>query len=264
MEAGIRPKRALPYLAGQYVKLRFDGYPARPYSPTHPVSSQESGRTIWFHIRRIENGRVSSSLGRHIKPGHHVTLSGPYGSAHFRPSHTGRLILVGTNTGFAPIWSIAVAALRENPQRSIMIIVGGQTLDALYMGPALAQLARFPNVLIVAACSRAQNLPPPVMPGRPTDYLPIMLPTDVVFACGAGEMVAAIKSIAASAGAVCYADPFVPATDDTEPNGILSRAMGWLTLPAARPRPLAARERFEPVMPLRHPADTHVKHRLGL
>ncbi len=264
MEAGITTKRALPYLAGQYVRLRFEGYPARPYSPTHPVSGQQSGRTIWFHIRRMQNGRVSSSLGRHIKPGHRVTLSGPYGSAHFRPGHMGRLILVGTNTGFAPIWSIAVAALRENPQRSVMIIVGGRTLDALYMGPALAQLARFPNVLIVPVCSRAPNLPPPVMPGRPTDYLPVMLPTDVLFACGAEDMVAAIKSIAASAGAVCYADPFLQATDETLPDSILSRAMGWLTLPVARPRPLAARERAEPVIPPWQPADPRVKQRIGL
>jgi NAD(P)H-flavin reductase len=246
------------------VKLRFNGYPTRSYSPTHPISGQQSGRTIWFHIRRMENGRVSSSLGHRIKPGHHVTLSGPYGSAHFRPGHQGRLILVATNTGFAPIWSIAVAALRENPQRSIMIIAGGRTLESLYMGPALAQLARFPNVLIVPVCSRAQNLPPPVMPGRPTDYLPVMLPTDVLFACGAEDMVAAIKSIAASAGAVCYADPFLPATDDTVPDGILSRAMGWLTLPAARPSRSPVRERHEPHMPAPRATEPRVKQRLGI
>ncbi|OYW53279.1 MAG: ferredoxin--NAD(+) reductase [Hyphomicrobium sp. 32-62-53] len=264
MEAGIIPTRALPFLAGQYLKLRFDGYPARPYSPTHPISGQPNGRTIYFHVRRMENGRISGSLGHRIKPGHRVTLSGPYGSAHFRPSHAGRLILVATNTGFAPIWSIAVAALRENPQRSIMIIAGGRTLQSLYMGPALAQLARFPNVLIVPVCSRAQNLPPPVMPGRPTDYLPVMLPSDVLFACGAEEMVAAIKAIAASAGAVCYADPFLPATDDIVPDGIFSRARGWLNLPIMRPSRSPPRERHEPHMAPRQSADTHPQQRLGI
>ncbi len=44
-----------------------------------------------------------------------MKLTGPFGSAHFRPHLDGRLILVATNTGFAPIWSIPpVAALREN------------------------------------------------------------------------------------------------------------------------------------------------------
>lgn len=264
MEAGITTSRALPYLAGQYVKLRFEGYPARAYSPTHPIGRQQSSRTIWFHIRRMENGRVSSALGHRIKPGHRVTVSGPYGSAHFRPGHPGRLILVATNTGFAPIWSIAVAALRENPQRSIMIIAGGRTLESLYMGPALAQLARFPNVLIVPVCSRAQNLPPPVMPGRPTDYLPVMLPSDMLFACGAEDMVAAIKSAAANAGVVCYADPFVPATDDTSPDGMLSRAMGWLALPTARPSRPPVRERHEPAIAKRPHAEARSKQRIGL
>ena len=66
-----------------------------------------------------------------------MKLTGPYGSAHFRPNLEGRLILVATNTGFAPIWSIAVAALRENPDRKMMIIAGGRTIESLYMGPAL-------------------------------------------------------------------------------------------------------------------------------
>lgn len=264
MEVGISTERPLPYLAGQYMKLRFEGYPTRPYSVTHALSGQQNARTIWFHIRRMESGRVSSSLGNHIKPGHRLTLSGPYGSAYFRPGIEGRLILVATNTGFAPIWSIAVAALRENPNRSIMIIAGGRTLQSLYMGPALAQLARFANVLIVPVCSRSENLPPPVRPGRPTTYLPLMLPTDVLFVCGAEAMVAEVKSIAASAGATCYADPFLPAPDDTSPDNILSRAIGWISLPAARPKRHAVRQRKEPQMPAQRVADTREKQHLGI
>ena len=65
-------------------------------------------------------------------------------------------------------------------------------------------------------------------PGRPTDYLPRLLPTDVLYACGAPGMVDSIKSIAARNGAVCYADPFVPTTDNTVEESVLTRAMGWL------------------------------------
>ena len=42
-------------------------------------------------------------------------------------------------------------------------------------------------------------------------------------------MVDAIKEIAARIGAVCYADPFLPATDDTVEESLLSRATNWLT-----------------------------------
>jgi NAD(P)H-flavin reductase/ferredoxin len=234
MEVGITTESALPYHAGQYVQVLFNGYPSRPFSITHPVSSTSNSRSVWFHVRRMANGRVTSSLGKRIAPGHPVKLTGPYGSAHFRPDLAGRLILVATNTGFAPIWSIAVAALREKPERRMMIIAGGRSIESLYMGPALARLAAFPNVLVVPICSTPQTLTNAVMPGRPTDYLPRLLPTDVLYACGAPGMVDAIKSIAALAGAACYADPFLQTTGDTAEESVLTRAVEWLAVPTGK------------------------------
>ena len=249
MEVGIRTNRALPYHAGQYAQVRFSGYPSRPFSITHPLHGNPNSRLVWFHVRRMKDGRVTSSLGKRIKPGHQVKLTGPYGSAHFRPNLDSPLILVATSTGFAPIWSIAVAALRENPERRMMIIAGGRSIESLYMGPALGRLARFPNVLVVPFCSTPQTLSKAVKPGRPTDYLPHLLPTDVLYACGAPGMVDSIKSIAARIGAVCYSDPFLPTTDDTVEESVLTRAMGWLTVPTSRKmgelaldRPLNRRE----------------------
>lgn len=234
MEVGIRTDRALPYHAGQYAQVCFRGHPSRPFSMTHPLHSTPDGRSVWFHVRRMKDGRVTPLLGKRIKPRHRVKLTGPYGSAHFRPHLGGRLVLVATNTGFAPIWSIAAAALRESPERTMMVIAGGRTLGSLYMGPALAQLVRFPNVVVVPCCSRPQTSINGVNRGRPTDYLPRLLPTDVLYACGAPGMVDAIKSIAAHVGATCYADPFLPTTGGTGEDGVLARAMGWLAVPTSR------------------------------
>jgi NAD(P)H-flavin reductase/ferredoxin len=230
MEVEIRMDRALPYLAGQYAQVRFSGYPSRPFSITHPLHAlhrNPNARSVWFHVRRMRDGRVSPSLGKRIKPGHRVKLTGPYGSAHFRPNLNSSLILVATHTGFAPIWSIAVAALRERQERDMMIIAGGRTLESLYMWPALARLATFPNVHVVPVCSTPQTLIHAVQRGRPTDYLPPLLPSDVLYACGAPGMVDSIKSIAARIGAVCYADPFLPATDDTVEESVLMRMTRW-------------------------------------
>jgi NAD(P)H-flavin reductase/ferredoxin len=233
MEVSVTMDRALPYHAGQYAQVRFSGYPSRPFSFTHPLRGNPNSRSVWFHVRRMKDGRVTSSLGKRITPGHRVKLTGPHGSAHFRPN-LGRLILVATNTGFAPIWSIAVAALRENPKRRMMIIAGGRNIESLYMGPALVRLASFPNVVVVPVCSTPQTLSTAVRPGRPTDYVPRLLPTDVLYACGAPAMVDSIKSIAALTGAVCYSDPFLPTPDDKVEEGILTRAMEWLAVPTSR------------------------------
>ncbi len=236
VEVGISTDSALPYHAGQYAQVQFSGHPSRPFSITHPLRGDPGRCSVWFHIRRMQDGRVTSSLGGRIKPGHRVKLTGPYGSAHFRPRLAGRMILVATNTGFAPIWAIAVAALRENPQRRMLIIAGGRSVEALYMGPALMQLARFPNVVVVPVCSAPQTLTQAVKPGRPTDYLPLLLPTDVLYACGAPGMVDSIKSIAAHNGAICYADPFLPATNDAAEESVLTRAMSRLAVPIRRQR----------------------------
>jgi 3-phenylpropionate/trans-cinnamate dioxygenase ferredoxin reductase subunit len=231
LEVGIRLDRAMPYRAGQYAQLRFTGYPTRPFSITHPLRGNPDGGSVWFHVRRMKQGRVTSSLGPRIVPGHRVALTGPYGSAYFRPNLRGRLILVATSTGFAPIWAIAVAALRENPERRMMIIAGGRTIQSLYMGPALGRLSRFPNVIVVPVCSTPQSLFAAVKRGRPTDYLPRLLPTDVLYACGAPGMVDSIKSTAALIGAVCYSDPFLQTIDDTS---VLTRAVRWLAAPVGR------------------------------
>jgi len=236
MEVGIRTNRALPYLAGQYAQVSFSGYPSRPFSITHPLHGNPNSGSVWFHVRRMKDGRVTSSLGKRIKPGHRVKLTGPYGSAHFRPNLDGPLILVATSTGFAPIWSIAVAALRENPMRTMIIIAGGRTIESLYMWPALVRLASFPNVHVVPVCSTPEKLTDAVNLGRPTDYLPPLLRSDVLYACGAPGMVDSIKSIAARIGAVCYADPFLPTTDDTVEESVLSRATNWLAALKSRQR----------------------------
>jgi NAD(P)H-flavin reductase/ferredoxin len=234
MEVGVRTDRALPYHAGQYAQVRFNGFPSRPFSMSHPLRGAPDSRSVWFHVRRMKDGRVTPALGKRIMQGHRVKLTGPYGSAHFRPNPEGRLILVATNTGFAPIWSIAVAALRENPERKMMIVVGGRSIESLYMGTALARLARFPNVLVVPVCSTPQTLSKSVKPGRPTDYLPRLHPTDVLYACGAPGLVDSIKSIAALAGAVCHADPFLPTPNDAAEGNVLTRTIGRLAVPGGR------------------------------
>ncbi len=235
VEVGIRTHRALPYLAGQYAQVRFRGFPSRAYSLSHPLQGGHERGTIWLHVRRVDGGRVSTALGRQIAVGHPVTLTGPYGSAHFRPNLPNRLILVSTGTGFSPIWAIVAAALNENPHRKILVIAGGRGLETLYMGPVLSRLARFPNVLVIPCCSKPQTVTKAVKLGRPTDFIPRLHASDVIYCCGVPAMVNSIREMAARFGAACYADPFLPSPDQAEDN-VLTRALSWLPLPTVSAR----------------------------
>jgi NAD(P)H-flavin reductase/ferredoxin len=222
----IELPRPLSYLPGQYCKLQFRGFPERCYSPSYPLEGAPDRHLLQFHIRRFADGAVSSALGGDIRVGHRVRVTGPLGSAHFRPNHRGRTVLIASGTGFAPMWSIAAAAITEQPRRELMFVVAARKLQSFYMHPALCRLALFPNVTIIPVVSEPQRVTAAIRIGRPLDFLPMLSPDDMVYASGAPAMTNEIARIARQAGAVCYTDPFVPNVKPAEQTGLMGRLFG--------------------------------------
>jgi len=220
-------QRPFPYLPGQYCKLQFRGFPARCYSPTYPLEGAPDDLRLHFHIRRLPEGTVSSALGDKIRVGHRVRLSGPFGHAFHRPNHHGRIVIVASGTGFAPMWSVAVGAITERPQRELVFIVASRKLQSFYMDGALCRLALFPNVTIIPVVSEPQNVSSALRSGRPTDYLPDLSPSDLVYTAGAPAMTEAVARIAGAAGARCYTDPFVSNPGEDDHAGLIARVVGW-------------------------------------
>jgi 3-phenylpropionate/trans-cinnamate dioxygenase ferredoxin reductase subunit len=212
----IEVPRQFPFLPGQFCKLQFRGYPARSYSPTYPLEGRGDDHLMHFHVRRLADGKVSAALGRDIRRGHRVRLSGPFGSAFLRRNHRGPIVLVAGGTGFAPMWSIAVAAIMERPERELTFIVGVRELRSLYCHSALCRLALFPNVTIIPVVAEPQSDFPAIRSGLPTEYLPVLSPNAVVYTSGVPAMTESVGRIARAAGARCYADPFLPTTTPAE------------------------------------------------
>jgi NAD(P)H-flavin reductase/ferredoxin len=231
-EVCVETPRATNYWPGQYLSAQFRGYPARCYSPTVPLTWPSDPSLVRFHVRRLPEGRVSSALGQSIKRGHRVKLTGPFGAAYLRPKHHGRLVLISSGTGFAPIWAIAEAAIKENPRRDLVLIAGARDLESLYMIPALCRLALFPRVIIIPTVSTRQNVTPAVRYGDPADYLPPLSTSDVVYAAGGPATVNKAVRIAESAGAAYFTDPFLPAAAENDGATLLSRTAKWLASPA--------------------------------
>lgn len=234
-EVAIEASEPPEYLPGQYYAVQFRGFPARCFSPTVPLDWPSNEALVRFHIKRVPNGVVSASLGRRICAGHRVKLQGPFGSAYLRPFAGRRLVLIAGGTGFAPIWSIAEAAIRSEPRRELVLIVAARTVESLYMLPALCRLALFPNVTIIPVVAQDQNITPVIRCGTPTDHIPELNEHDIVFAAGAPDMVRAVAPIANAAGAKCYADPF-EASSQVTTTDFWSRAAAWLgnDAPASR------------------------------
>lgn len=222
----IKPSTPLDIWPGQYCRFIFQGFPERAFSPTAPLDGSPNGDTFCLNIKRVRSGRVSTNLGGKIKPGHKLTILGPFGQAYFRPHRTHRLVLVAGGTGFAPMWAIGEAALRENPRRRVVFVAGTREIKSLYMGPALALVSQFPNVTAIATTEVMHADFPHVRHGRPSDHVPALEATDTVYAAGAPAMVDAVSKLALAARATFYADPFEPAGGQAE--DWLTKAVAWM------------------------------------
>ena len=227
----MKPATPVGQLPGQYCWFTFRGFPARAFSPTEPLDRRPRPGHIMLNVKRVKDGQVSLKFGREIGKGHQVTIEGPYGNAHHRPAHDKRLVLVGSGTGFAPIWAVATAAIREDPWRPLVVIAAARTFRSFYMLPALQRLAALPGKSVIATVGEgSEETPAFFRRGRPEQHLPRLSASDVVYAAGAPVMVDAIGLAAAVAGAGYHADPFEPSSRDGSTRELNFRELGrgWL------------------------------------
>jgi NAD(P)H-flavin reductase/ferredoxin len=172
VEINIEPSQPIRYLPGQYLRVEFRGYPMRCYNPTTSMENVAERDFLHLHVRRIRRGQISVAVGGDIREGHRVKIQGPFGLAFLRPASLSRLVLVASGTGFAPIWSIAVAAIREHQRRHVVMVIGARTIESLYMMNALCMLARYPNVTIIPVVETPQNLSNMIRIGSVAHHIP--------------------------------------------------------------------------------------------
>jgi NAD(P)H-flavin reductase/ferredoxin len=216
----------IEFRPGQYLGVKFSGFPARDLSPTVRFDGTAGPGELVFHIRRYPGGLVSTQVGSTIRPGHRVQVRGPFGSAYLRDGD-GPLVLIGGGTGWAPIWSVASAARREQRHRDLVVIAGSRDAEGLYMRRSLDWLIDDGVREIITTAEIGAT--DPVRRGRPTHYLPSLGPEDTVYVAGPPPLVDAIKLKSRAAAARCYADPFLP---NAQPLSLIDRVMGMLRRPA--------------------------------
>ena len=185
---------------------------------------------------RFPDGIVSSALGRDIRVGHRVKVTGPFGSAFLqtqslRPHRSGRQ----RHRFRADVVDCGRGDHGTAEARADFRGRGTQSFQSLYMHAALCRLALFPNVTIIPIVSEPQNVSPAIRSGRPTDHLPKLSPDDVVYTSGAPAMTESVARIARAAGARCYTDPFVPNAKPAAQPTMMGRLSGWLDSPSLSP-----------------------------
>ena len=182
------------FRAGQYVEVLLEGGLRRSFSV---ANAPQDPATVELHIRHVPGGRFTPQVFETLKAGDPLTIEGPRGGFYLR-KEVRPVILLVSGTGFAPIKSIVLYAMRHQLRGPATLYWGGRRPQDLYMAalPAL-WAAEYPGFYFVPVVSEPE--PADAWSGRTGQvYAAVMadfpdLSGYDVYACGAAAMVNAAR-----------------------------------------------------------------------
>jgi NAD(P)H-flavin reductase/ferredoxin len=202
--------RKLDFKPGQFINLKNKLGVTRPYS----IASQPKQSELELHIRLLKGGKMSQYLLEQAKTGEVFECSPALGSCVFPSANTPEvLLLIGTGTGLAPLWSITHAALQAGFSGQIHLYHGSRHASGLYYTQELRKLCDQHNNFHYYPCTTGEETQG-LHFGR-ADELALQSHKDLkntaVYLCGHPDMVRLTKKKAYLAGASLsqiFADPF--------------------------------------------------------
>lgn len=136
----IDNRQRLPFSPGQYVHVGLPGFASRPFS----IASPPHEPLLEFHVKSAAGGGPNS-LSTHIvevlQPGSPITLEGPLGKGHWRPTGRPVLALAG-GLGIAPLKSIIEASLHDRTHPPVHLYWGARARPQLYLDEHFRALSK--------------------------------------------------------------------------------------------------------------------------
>jgi NAD(P)H-flavin reductase/hemoglobin-like flavoprotein len=149
----VRPDRALPYEAGQYITIQTAHWPWmwRPYSIAN--APREDG-LLRFHVRAVPAGWVSGALVRQAKIGDTLLLGHAAGAMTLESDADRDILCVAGGTGLAPLKALVEEAIAKGLRRDIHLLFGARTPAELYdLADLRAMEGRTPWLRVVPVVS---------------------------------------------------------------------------------------------------------------
>lgn len=131
----------MDFKAGQYVEIRFDDFPPRPYSLANAPDHEEKNK-LEIHIKDTGTGGASSYAFNNLKTGDIVEVAGPYGHCTLDKADHGAILFIAGGMGIAPIRSLLQESIRQNHPEHIDLYWGTSHESGLYLKEELSTLAR--------------------------------------------------------------------------------------------------------------------------
>lgn len=146
------PMNKLDYLPGQYIELTYQGI-TRPYSIANTKSS--TGK-IELHIRKVDNGMMSSKLFGGLQENTLMRLQGPSGTFFTRECDSPIIFLV-TGTGYAPVKAMIEDLIIKRDHRELHIYWGGRKRTDFYCDQPIKWSEDYENIFYTPVLSRSSD-----------------------------------------------------------------------------------------------------------
>jgi glycine betaine catabolism B len=205
----LRPTEPTSYrfVPGQHLILTVpvDGEPvSRCYTI---ASSPRRPDELTITVKRVPGGPVSNWLHDRLRPGHPVSVDGPWGRFSTAHHPAERYLFMSAGSGITPLMSMLRTMHADREPVDLVFLHHARTpADIIFRDELRALAAEHPSVRVVVACEGdAPDEPWTGLRGRVT--LPMLravvpdLADREVFTCGPAPYMEAVRAVLAEAGA---------------------------------------------------------------
>lgn len=157
----LKDGSVLPYTAGQYITVYFDGS-STPEGKAYSLSSAPYEKVMSITVKVI--GEFSRKIAA-LRVGDKLCISEAYGF--FGPNTAQPLVCCAGGVGISPLWSIIKDVYRQNPQRDVRLYYSNKTLGSIAFSSQLSEHAlNYPRLQLVHHVTRQRVVPQHVVPHR--------------------------------------------------------------------------------------------------
>lgn len=208
----LAPEDEFSYRPGQFIHMKRQDGLIRSYSV---ASLPDKDNDIELHIRKLQNGNMTTWVHESLGVGDTIEIAGPGGECIYLDSNPEQAILLaGTGSGLAPLWGILRDALQQGHKGDVHLFHGSYTAAGLYLMDELKDLAAQYNNFYYTPCVNT-DAPRGMTQGRIDEVIFSDYPDMKgrrIYLCGHPDMVQGIKKKSFLAGANLkdiHSDPFV-------------------------------------------------------
>lgn len=120
------------YHHGQYLTLKFN-IKGESYRRAYSMSSAPDDEDITVTVKRVADGKVSTYISDHIRPGSEVEVMPPQGRffSPLREENRKTYYLFGAGSGITPLMSIIKAIVEKEPQSTVYLFYGNRNEESI-------------------------------------------------------------------------------------------------------------------------------------